>query len=98
MPVAILKIDQSMTKAYFESMRAQFVVEAAVNMVHDMNLKMVAEGVETKDQLLAMEKIGVDYIQGYYFSQPLPEDKFMEFIFSQQKVEDILSDLLVDSL
>lgn len=84
MPVSILKMDQNMTKAYFEKKRAQIVVEATLQMVHDMNLHMVSEGVETKEQLESMEKAGVDYIQGFYFSRPLPETEFISFLDNYQ--------------
>ena len=85
MPVDILKLDQTMTKAYFNKMKARFVVDAMNSMVHDMGLKIVAEGIETQEQLQAMEELGIDYIQGYYFSRPLPESSFVEFLVSNQK-------------
>lgn len=88
MPVSILKLDMSMTRAYFDKKKAKYAVEATVNMVHDMQLKVVAEGIETKEQLVAMNKIGVDYIQGYYFSKPLPTAEFLEFIKIKRNEEE----------
>lgn len=80
MPVSILKMDQNMTKSYFEKERARIAVEATLRMVHEMQLHMVSEGVETKEQLDSMIEAGVDYIQGYYFSKPLPESDFLAFL------------------
>lgn len=80
MPVNILKLDQNMTKAYFNKMKARYVVDAMNSMVHDMGLKIVAEGIETKEQLDVLEELGIDYIQGYYFSRPLPAEQFLEFL------------------
>lgn len=80
MPVEIVKFDRNMTKAYFESDKAKFVLEAAVNMIHEMNLKAVSEGVETAQQLAELKKIGIDYIQGFYFSKPLEAGEFIEFL------------------
>lgn len=80
MPVEIVKFDRNMTKAYFESEKAKFVLQATVNMIHDMDLKVVSEGVETAWQLAGLEKIGIDYIQGFYFSKPLETAKFIEFL------------------
>lgn len=80
MPVKILKFDMDMTKAYFENDKAKCVMLAAMNMAHEMGLKVVAEGVETKEMLDEMEKIGVDYIQGYYFSKALPGNKYIEYV------------------
>ncbi len=49
-------------------------------MIGDLKLKIVAEGVEKKEQLEEFAKLGIDYIQGYYFSRPLPKDEFLEFL------------------
>ena len=80
MPVQIVKFDHDMTQAYFETEKAQFVLQAATNMIHDMQLKTVAEGVETAEQLAVLVALGIDYIQGYYSSQPIEANAFIEFI------------------
>lgn len=80
MPVSLLKFDMDMTKSYFENDKAKHVMLAAMNMAHDMGLKVVAEGVETEAMLKEMERIGVDYIQGYYFSKALPEKDYLEYV------------------
>lgn len=80
MPVKIIKFDRNMTKAYFESEKARFVLQATMNMIHEMNLKVVAEGVETAEQLMEFQKIGIDYIQGFYFAKPLKQAEFLKFI------------------
>lgn len=85
MPVEIVKFDRNMTKAYFESEKAKFVLQATVNMIHEMNLKVVAEGVETVEQLAELKEIGIDYIQGFYFSRPLEGEKFIEFLGENNK-------------
>ncbi|MCM1126726.1 MAG: EAL domain-containing protein [Lachnospiraceae bacterium] len=85
MPVEIVKFDRNMTKAYFESEKAKFVLQATVNMIHEMNLKVVSEGVETAEQLTELKKIGIDYIQGFYFSRPLQAEKFIEFLKENNK-------------
>lgn len=80
MPVAIVKLDMNMTKSYFTEPKAKYVVRAAVRMIHEIGLSVVAEGVETESELQGMRELGVDYIQGYYFSKPLPVDDFVKFI------------------
>ncbi len=80
MPVDIVKFDRSMTNAYFENGRARYVMDAAIHMIHGMDLQIVSEGIETTEQYEAMENLGISYIQGYYFSKPLPEDEFIRFI------------------
>ena len=69
-----------MTQSYFKNMKAKSVVQAVTNMVHNMKLKMVAEGVETKEQLDEMERLGIEYIQGYFFSKPVDKDEFMTLL------------------
>lgn len=80
MPVSIVKFDRSMTNSYFENGKAKYVMDAAMHMVHGMQLKIVSEGIETKKQYDIMERLGINYIQGYYFSKPLQEQDFIEFL------------------
>ncbi|MBQ8567703.1 MAG: EAL domain-containing protein [Oscillospiraceae bacterium] len=80
MPVSIIKLDYDMSKAFFKSEKAKQVVHAVVGMAHGMNLKLVAEGIETKDEIDGMLEAEIDYIQGYYYSRPLPMPEFLEFI------------------
>lgn len=80
MPVHIVKFDKNMTNAYFENGKAKYIMDAAMNMIRGMDLKIVSEGIETADQFSQMENLGINFIQGYYFSKPLPEAEFLEFI------------------
>lgn len=80
MPVQIVKFDRDMTQAYFQTSKAQFVLQAATNMAHDMQLQVVAEGVETAEQFTVLEALGIDYIQGYYFSKPIDAKSFLTFV------------------
>ena len=80
MPVSIVKFDRDMSQAYFTSQKAKFVMEASMKMIHDMELAIVSEGVETKEQMETIAAMGIEYIQGYYFSKPLPEEEFLQFI------------------
>ena len=78
MPVEIVKFDMQMSQAYFKSEKSRFIMEAAIAMVHGMGLEIVTEGIEEKIQLDTMEQLGVHYIQGYYFSKPLPAEEYLE--------------------
>ena len=80
MPLSNVKLDRSFTQGYFENERIRRVVSGMVKMIHDMGMKIVSEGVETDEQLEGMLKLGVDYIQGFCFSRPVPEDRFLEFL------------------
>ena len=80
MPVHIVKFDRSMTQEYFKSERAKIVMDATIRMIQQLGLRIVAEGIETKEQLDTMAALGIDYIQGYYFSKPLPQNEFLGYI------------------
>ena len=85
MPVDIVKFDKQMTTAYFESTKAKYVMDAAMHMIHGMKLNIVSEGVETAEQLDTMEELGIQYIQGYYFSKPLSQNEYLDFIHKKNK-------------
>ena len=87
MPVHIVKFDKTMTDAYFANGKAKYVMEAAMHMIHGMNLAIVSEGIETKEQLDTMQSLGIRYIQGYYFSKPLYEDDFIRFLKENNRVD-----------
>lgn len=80
MPVHIVKMDYDLTKAFFQMDRAKHVVRTVVQMAHDMGLHVVSEGVENATELAALREIGIDYIQGFYFSKPVPEEEFLKFV------------------
>lgn len=80
MPVDIVKFDRSMTVSYFESKKAKYVMDAAIRMIHGMKLDIVSEGIETREQFETMVELGISYVQGYYFSKPLSEQEFLDFI------------------
>ena len=86
MPVQTVKFDRGMIQAYFASGKAKYVMDAAMHMIHGMGLQIVAEGIETEEQYRKMEEIKINYIQGYYFSKPLPEQEFLEFLHRDEGV------------
>ena len=51
-----------------------------LDIIHKMNLSVVVEGIETKEQMQVMKDMEVEFIQGFYYSKPIPENEFMEFL------------------
>lgn len=90
MPVKIIKYDKDMTQAYFTNDKAKYVVPYVTELAHEMELKVVSEGVENAAQLESMRSFGVDYIQGYYFSRPLPKDEYVAFLRSHFGKKDVV--------
>ena len=82
MPVDIVKFDRGMTLSYFENAKAKYVMNAAMSMIKGLNLEIVSEGIESAEQLEVLEELGIQHIQGYYFSKPLPENNFVEFVIA----------------
>ncbi len=84
MPVSIVKFDRNMTESYFEDGKTRYVMDAAMHMIHGMCLEIVSEGIETEKQFRVMEELGINYIQGFYFSRPLPEQDFLKRVQEQK--------------
>ncbi|MFC5479771.1 putative bifunctional diguanylate cyclase/phosphodiesterase [Massilia suwonensis] len=71
LPIDKLKIDKSFVNDMVHSSDARAIVQAIVAMAHSMHLRVVAEGVESAPQALALRETGCDQAQGYYYSRPL---------------------------
>ena len=84
MPARILKLDIDMSKAYFSNPKAKHVVKAIVTMAHNLDLSIVVEGIENSDEADGINREGIDYIQGYYYSRPLPENDFISYLESRK--------------
>ncbi len=78
-PLTLVKVDKSLADN-INTKKGRTVVKNTISMMHDIDMHIVVEGVETKDTLDELERMGADYIQGYYFSKPLPEKDFIEFL------------------
>lgn len=83
----ILKIDMDFVRQIGDNPKTRSIVRAIIDMSHQLGLKVVAEGVETSEQLEFLRQQSCDYIQGYYYSRPLPEHEFIQMLNSQQSEE-----------
>lgn len=81
-PISTLKIDKSFIDNIASSKKEELLINDIIQMAHTMELKIVAEGVETKEQLTVLKDKKCDYIQGYYFSKPLPSGE-IENLFNK---------------
>ncbi len=80
MPVRTIKFDYTFTRGFFVNEKIKHVLTGMVDIIHKMNLSVVVEGIETKEQMEVMKAMNVEFIQGFYYSRPIPEKEFLEFL------------------
>jgi diguanylate cyclase (GGDEF)-like protein len=83
-PIDKLKIDRSFISNLMSSADDASIVRAIISLAHSLRLKVVAEGVETAEQLAYLQKLGCDQYQGLYFSPPISAQAFGEMLRSTQ--------------
>ena len=76
----IMKLDMKFMSSFTQNNRAGIILSSIVKMAQWLDMPIIAEGVETKEQSNFLRSIGCDYIQGYLYSKPLPEDEFYRMI------------------
>ncbi|MDJ0948051.1 MAG: EAL domain-containing protein [Alphaproteobacteria bacterium] len=81
-PVDRLKIDRSFVDQISTDWDGAVISSSVIRLGHTLNLGVIAEGVETEEQLKCLIDFGCTEMQGYYFSKPLPADEFVDFVRS----------------
>ena len=97
-PLDALKIDSSFVRDITTDADDAAITRAIITMAHNLELAVIAEGVETEDQLDFLSANGCDQIQGYYFSIPLSADDCTALIRSGQRLQRRGQSALVESL
>ena len=80
LPLKIIKIDKLLVDHYFISDKVKIATKSTIDMIHQLGMKVIVEGIETEEQYLEFKKLGVEFIQGFYFSKPLSRDKVLNFV------------------
>ncbi|WP_248799170.1 putative bifunctional diguanylate cyclase/phosphodiesterase [Pseudomonas sp. MWU13-2105] len=80
LPIALLKVDKSFVGGMESREENRKLVHAMVNLAHNLHLEVVAEGVETPEQLALLHEFGCDQAQGYLISKPLPLAELVEYL------------------
>lgn len=88
MPIDILKLDMKFIRSETAKLANQGILRFIMSLARWMHLRVVAEGVETKEQLERLKEIGCDYVQGYYFARPMPWREFEELIRNAREEEE----------
>ena len=80
LPIDVLKLDMGFIRSAFSKGGNTRMIRVIVDIAQALKVPMIAEGVETKEQMLALRELGCDIVQGYYFSRPVPADEFETFL------------------
>ncbi len=80
LPITLLKVDRSFVAEMEMREENRKLVHAMINLAHNLNLEVVAEGVESAEQLALLRGFGCDQVQGFLVSRPLPVDELMEYL------------------
>ena len=80
LPIDALKLDMLFIRQAFSGGKDTRLLEIIIDIAGYLSVPVIAEGVETEEQLISLKEMGCDIVQGYYFSKPVPPEDFEEFI------------------
>ena len=80
LPIDTLKLDMEFAQTIDNNEKQYHIVKCIVDFSKHLGVKTISEGVENEEQYDSIKKAGVDIVQGYYFSKPLPEEEFIKYI------------------
>jgi len=84
LPIDMIKIDRSFIRHINNKPNDLAIVKTILTMAENLNLKVIAEGVETQEQLNILQELGCEFYQGYLFSEPISYDKFVKMVIEQR--------------
>lgn len=87
MKLDLLKLDMKFVHNETAKPMEYSMLNDVINMAHRMHLGVIAEGVETREQMKRLQMMGCDYVQGYFFSKPLPLEDFEELLITQKHAQ-----------
>ncbi len=92
LPIDYIKIDKLFIQDILFDARSRIIVDAIISMSKSMNIRIIAEGIESKEQFNILKKMGGEYFQGYYLDRPMPLDAINRKYF--QKISQTNSNFL----
>ena len=89
LPIDVLKIDKSFVDQVLTNDKKRKLLAAMIGLASNLEIKTIAEGVETHEQYDLLRAMGIDYIQGYYFSKPLKMDEALKLLQNSEKASEL---------
>lgn len=83
MPFSMIKIDKEIVWNAMKDRHGYLILVGIIDMMHKLDLKIVAEGIETQEMVDKLSALKCDYLQGYYYSKPVPEEEFFDMCRKQ---------------
>ena len=91
LPIDVLKLDMAFIRNVFRENGNLRMLKVIFEIAETLSVPMIAEGVETAEQLTALREMGCDMVQGYYFSPPRPAEEFEKYIREWLTVESAIA-------
>ena len=85
-PFDVIKLDKKFMDNMMVSAKGRLILEQVVLMSDKLQLGILAEGVETREQVTLLKSIGCDQVQGYYYAKPMPDNEFFELLLKEHKM------------
>lgn len=79
-PIDTLKIDQSFIRSMSNDPSSKVLVKSIIGLAHNMNIKVIAEGIETEQEAITLKELGCEECQGYWFARPMPLEDALKFV------------------
>ena len=92
LPIDALKLDMKFIRTAFSERKDTRMIELIIDIAEYLKVPVIAEGVETEEQLTTLKALGCDIVQGYYFSKPVPAEEFEAFIKKKQRTVSARAD------
>lgn len=88
-PFDVIKLDKKFIENMMVSSKGRLILEHVIAMANRLGLGLLAEGVETKEQVDLLRSFGCDQVQGYYYAKPMPEEEFFSLLKKENHLRDI---------
>ena len=80
LPIDVVKLDKGFVEESHLSVKSKMIIACSISMLHQINMQVVAEGVETREQMEFLKQLKCDMIQGYYFARPMRVEEYEKYL------------------